>query len=128
MADRSEAAGVGSAMASLALSLSIQNAGTSLRVVILEPWGWEFTLDEGDKLEVSAQAGPGEASLRLVEADRRTLIFAAGCSEPCVTQEGPNWRGLAQTARLRRPIVRLWGFGRHSTRCGTEISIIKCQS
>jgi hypothetical protein len=84
-------------MAGRPLSLSIQNAGTSPRVVILEPWGWEFTLDVDEKLEVTAQPGPGEPSLRLVEADRRTLIFAAGCSNPCVTQEGPT-RSLTPTA------------------------------
>jgi hypothetical protein len=70
------------------LSLSIQNAGGGSRIVILEPWGREFALDADEKLEITARPGPGNTAIRVVEADHRTLIFAPGCFEVCVIQEG----------------------------------------
>ena len=69
-------------------SLSIQNAGGSSRIVILEPWGRDFALDAGERLEITARPGPGNTDIRVVEADHRTLIFAAGCFEVCVIQAG----------------------------------------
>jgi hypothetical protein len=70
------------------LNLTIQNAGGSSRVVIIEPWGRDFTLDVGEKLEVTARPGPDNTAIRVVEADHCTLIFAPGCFEVCVIKEG----------------------------------------
>jgi hypothetical protein len=71
-----------------ALSLSIQNAGGGSRIVILEPWGRDFALGVGEKLEVTARPGPDGTAIRVVEADHRTLIFAPGCFEVCVIKDG----------------------------------------
>jgi hypothetical protein len=73
---------------SYTLSLSVQNAATSSRMVILEPWGREFDLDVGEKLEVTARPSPDGTAIRVVEADHRTLIFAPGCLEVCVIKDG----------------------------------------
>jgi hypothetical protein len=71
------------------LSLSIQNASARLRIVILEPWGREFLLTIGEKLEViTARAGSVDAALRLVESDNRTLVFVEGCSGAWVIKDG----------------------------------------
>jgi hypothetical protein len=70
------------------LSLTIQNAGGGTRIVIIEPWGRDFALGVDEKLEVTARPGPDGAAIRVVEADHRTLIYAPGCFEVCVIQDG----------------------------------------
>jgi hypothetical protein len=70
------------------LSLSIQNAGEGTRIVIIEPWGRDFALEVDEKLEVTARPGTGGTAIRVVEANHRTLIFASGCFEVCVIQDG----------------------------------------
>src|SRR5262249_6121554 len=70
------------------LSLSIRNASGGSRIVVIEPWGREFALDVGEKLEVTARPGTGETAIRVVEADHSTLIFAPGCFEVCVIKDG----------------------------------------
>jgi hypothetical protein len=99
------------------LSLSIQNAGTRLRIVMLEPWGREFLLRLDEKLEVTAWAGSAGAGLRMVETDNRTLVFVEGCSGVRVIQQGvihdldreATVGSVApQTIRARRPQDPLW--------------------
>src|SRR5690242_13278799 len=70
------------------LSLSIRNAGRNSRTVILEPWGREFALDVDEKLEITARLGSSDTAIRVVEADRRTLVFAPGFLEVCVIKDG----------------------------------------
>ena len=78
----------GGMSSSRTLGLSIQNASTTLRIVMLEPWGNEFLLTVNEKLEVTARARSADADLRLVESDFRTLVFVEGCSEVCVIKDG----------------------------------------
>ena len=73
---------------SRALNLSIQNASTRLRIVMLEPWGREFLLTVDARLEITARAGSAEAGIRLVESDNRTLVFVEGCFGVCVIKDG----------------------------------------
>jgi hypothetical protein len=70
------------------LSLSIQNAGARLRIVMLEPWGREYLLRLEEKLEIAAWAGSTGAGFRVVETDNRTLVFVEGCSRVRVIKEG----------------------------------------
>ncbi len=99
------------------LSLSIQNAGTRLRIVLLEPWGREFLLRSEEKLEVTAWAGSAGAGLRMVETDNRTLVFVEGCSGVRVIKEGvahdldrkATVGAVApQTGPTRRPRDPMW--------------------
>jgi hypothetical protein len=71
-----------------ALSLSVHNATSSSRIVMLEPWGREFILAVDEKLEIVARPGPIGAGLRVVEADQRTLVFVEGCSGVRVIKDG----------------------------------------
>jgi hypothetical protein len=71
-----------------AARLSIHNATSRSRIVMLEPWGREFVLDVDEKLEVAARSGPGGAGLRVVEADARTLVFVENGSAVRVIKDG----------------------------------------
>jgi hypothetical protein len=71
-----------------ALSLSVHNATSRSRNVMLEPWGREFTLAVDEKLEIAAFPGPGGAGLRVVEADQLTVVFVEGCSGVRVIKDG----------------------------------------
>jgi hypothetical protein len=71
-----------------ALSLSVHNATSGSRTVMLEPWGREFVLAVDEKLEIAAQPGPGDARLRVVEADQVTLVFVEGCFGVRVIKDG----------------------------------------
>jgi hypothetical protein len=70
------------------LILSIQNASSRLRIVMLEPWGREFLLALDEKLEITARPGSPVPGLRVVESDNRTLVFIEGCSKVCVIKDG----------------------------------------
>jgi hypothetical protein len=71
-----------------ALSLSVHNATSGSRTVMLEPWGREFVLAVDEKLEIAAWPGPGGAGLRVVEADQLTLVFVEGCFGVRVIKDG----------------------------------------
>ncbi len=69
------------------LRMSFHNATGRPRIVRLEPWGHEFSLDPDGSLEVIARTGTSP-SLRVVEASETTLVYTEGCDTICVVQGG----------------------------------------
>ncbi|HEY2155045.1 MAG TPA: hypothetical protein VGH33_05415 [Isosphaeraceae bacterium] len=67
--------------------ISFHNASEAPRVVRLEPWGREFPIDVGEKLEIIARTGTSP-SLRVVESSSATLVWTEGCDTLCVVQDG----------------------------------------
>src|SRR5262249_24596385 len=58
--------------------VTIQNESPRLRGGIVEPWGGEFPLNPGERLKVVVSAGSMGAKLRMMESDRRTVVYIEG--------------------------------------------------